>query len=77
MILENTVDTLKKMKEAHEAYEISRTLQGGDKTISLLAMVNTEIQRPNKGVGYGILLPTEKDDNAFIVSFKSIGSNNV
>ncbi|ORE06885.1 hypothetical protein BCV72DRAFT_227603 [Rhizopus microsporus var. microsporus] len=51
MVLENSADTLKKMKEEHETYEISRMFQGGDRTVSLLAMVNTEVQRPNKGIG--------------------------
>lgn len=61
------------MKEEHDSYETQRMLEGSSSSrLSLVEMVNIEIQKPVKGEGYGILLPEEKDENDCSVRFTGI-----
>ncbi|KAG0782582.1 hypothetical protein G6F21_011034 [Rhizopus arrhizus] len=64
MKLERVHNILKAMKEEHNNYEVQRMLGGSSRSrLSLVEMVSTEIQKPVKGEGYGILLPEEKDES--------------
>ncbi|KAG1001893.1 hypothetical protein G6F57_013586 [Rhizopus arrhizus] len=67
--LEKTVKTLKKMKKEHNSYEFERMLGSDDARESLSKMVNSKIQRPIQGAGFGILLSEEKDDEESVVRF--------
>ncbi|OBZ81658.1 hypothetical protein A0J61_10293 [Choanephora cucurbitarum] len=66
--LEKSCKTIEKMKEEHESFEV-RVLMGEPAQSSLLEMVDTDIKKPVKGAGYGILLPEEKGDDEVAVSF--------
>ncbi|CAO3695165.1 unnamed protein product [Rhizopus microsporus] len=71
--LERVHNILKAMKEEHDSYETQRMLEGSSSSrLSLVEMVNIEIQKPVKGEGYGILLPEEKDENDCSVRFTGI-----
>lgn len=73
MKLERVHKILKDMKEEHDNYEIQRMLEGSSSSrLSLVEMVSTEIQKPVKGEGYGILLPEEKDESNCDVQFINI-----
>ncbi|CAO3667671.1 unnamed protein product [Rhizopus stolonifer] len=73
MKLERVHNILKAMKEEHDSYEIQRMLEGNSSSrFSLVEMVSTEIQKPVKGEGYGILLPEEKDESDCNVQFTNI-----
>ncbi|KAG0805097.1 hypothetical protein G6F20_012176 [Rhizopus arrhizus] len=67
--LEKTVKTLKKMKKEHNSYEFERMLGSDDARESLSKMVNSDIQRPIQGAGFGILLSEKKDDEESVVRF--------
>ncbi|KAI7905314.1 uncharacterized protein BX663DRAFT_541498 [Cokeromyces recurvatus] len=71
--LERVHNILKAMKEEHDSYEIQRMLKGSSSSrLSLVEMVNTEIQKPVKGEGYGILLPEKKDESGCNIQFTNI-----
>lgn len=73
MKLERVHNILKAMKEEHNNYEVQRMLGGSSRSrLSLVEMVSTEIQKPVKGEGYGILLPEEKDESDCNVHFTNI-----
>ncbi|RCH83248.1 hypothetical protein CU098_007420, partial [Rhizopus stolonifer] len=73
MKLERVHNILKTMREEHDSYEIQRMLEGSSSSrLSLVEMVSTEIQKPVKGEGYGILLPEEKDESDCNVQFTKI-----
>jgi hypothetical protein len=73
MKLERVHNILKAMKEEHDNYEVQRMLGGcSSSRLSLVEMVNSEIQEPVKGEGYGILLPEEKDESDCNVQFTNI-----
>lgn len=74
MKLERVHNILKAMKEEHDSYEVQRMLGGSSSSshLSLVEMVATEIQKPVKGEGYGILFPEEKDESGCNVQFTNI-----
>lgn len=53
------------MKEEHEEYEIGRMLGGDELRPSLVDLVNVEIQKPEKGKWFGILLLKEKQKSDY------------
>lgn len=56
MKLERVQNVLKAMKEEHDSYEIKRMLEcTSSSRLSLVEMVSTEIRKPVKGEGYGVL----------------------
>lgn len=61
MMLEKAVCVLKNMKESHDQNELKMMMMGEEALPSLLEYVETEIQKPIKGAGYGIFLLKEKE----------------
>lgn len=56
------------MKEEYDN-SVVRKLMGEDVQSNLSEMVNTEIKKPTKSAGYGILLPEEKDEDELSIRF--------
>lgn len=71
MPLERTVEIVKEMKKEHEEYEIVVMIGTKDGRPSFMSLVNQEIQKPTHGIGYGLLLPVEKDEEEVSVHFVS------
>ncbi|KAG1153345.1 hypothetical protein G6F36_014582 [Rhizopus arrhizus] len=68
MMLEKAVCVLKSMKESHNQNEL-KMMMGEEALSNLLEYVDTEIQKPIKGAGYGILLPKEKEEQEVFVTY--------
>lgn len=71
MPLERTVEIVKEMKKEHGEYEIAVMIGTKDGIPSLMSLVNQEIQKPIHGIGYGLLLSVEKDEEEVSVHFVS------
>lgn len=69
MKLEKAVCVLKNMKEIHDQNELKMMMMGEEALPSLLEYVDTDIQNPIKGAGYGILLPKEKEEQEVFVTY--------
>ncbi|KAI8371944.1 hypothetical protein EDC96DRAFT_563359 [Choanephora cucurbitarum] len=57
-LLENTARVLEEMQISHEENAM-KMMMGAKSSSNLLDYVNIDIQTPQKGAGYGILLPKE------------------
>ncbi|KAI8370260.1 hypothetical protein BD560DRAFT_489820 [Blakeslea trispora] len=66
--IEATCRTINKMKQEHDSFEVRR-LMGQKVESSLYDMVNTDLKKPIKGTGYGILLPEEASDNEISIQY--------
>ncbi|KAI8087039.1 uncharacterized protein B0P05DRAFT_506535 [Gilbertella persicaria] len=60
--LEKALNTVRKMKEEHESSEIERMLCSKESRTPLSKMTNDEIKKPIKRVGFGALLPDDKEE---------------
>lgn len=54
------------MKKSHAQNELKMVMMGEEALPSLLEYVDTDIQKPIKGAGYGILLPKEKEQEVVV-----------
>ncbi|KAI8087474.1 hypothetical protein BDF21DRAFT_335635, partial [Thamnidium elegans] len=62
--IKNAIKVVHKMKYEHGEYLVQRILS--DKIINcipLVQMLNSNLTKPVKGLGYNIQLPEEKDEN--------------
>ena len=61
------------MKEEHDDYKLQQMFQRSSSSrLSLVEIVGTDIQKPVKGEGYGILLPAEQDESEYDIPFTDI-----
>lgn len=68
--LERSAEIVRRMKEEHGHNQL-RKMMCQDIDGNLALMVDIDIQKPLKGVGYGILLPDEKDEDETGVQYIS------
>lgn len=51
------------MKQEHGDYEMQRMIDSDLERTSLKPLIDTEIKKSDRGAKYGILLPTERDED--------------
>ncbi|KAI8375757.1 hypothetical protein EDC96DRAFT_306210 [Choanephora cucurbitarum] len=67
-IMKKSACVLEKMRKSHEE-NTTKMMMGATCSFDLLEYVNVDIQRPEKGAGYGILLPEEKEEEEIVVKY--------
>lgn len=68
--LRDAAETIEAMKNEHRQYEVERVLSGSDNRVPLNQLVNSDIKKPTEGCGFGILIPEEKEETEYSISFK-------